>query len=74
MFGWAWPYTSVIDVVAGTYIPCLYGSIKARVNSIVIHGITSGLTSFIGGVTRLSRFTVIDMTCPSPKGRGLLLL
>ncbi|MFZ8839832.1 MAG: hypothetical protein ACO2PM_13170 [Pyrobaculum sp.] len=74
LFGWAWPYTSVIDIVAGVYIPYLYGSIKARVNSIAIHDITGGLTGFIGGVTRLIRFTVIVMTCPSPGGRGLLHL
>ena len=60
MFGWAWPCTSVIDIVVGAYIPYLYGLIKARLNSIAIHGITSGFTSFIGGVTRLIRFTVID--------------
>jgi hypothetical protein len=65
LFGWAWPCTSVIDIVAGAYYMTayLYGSIKARVNPIATFlASLVDLTGFLSGMTRQMRFTVIDKT------------
>jgi hypothetical protein len=63
LFAWAWPHTSVIDIVAGAYIriPIRLDQGQGKPNSHV-PGITSGLTGFLSGMTRLIRFAVIDKT------------
>jgi cellulose synthase/poly-beta-1,6-N-acetylglucosamine synthase-like glycosyltransferase len=64
-FAWAWPHMPITGIVAGMYYitAFMYGSAKARVDPIrTFMASLIDMAGFISGITKQTRFTVIDKT------------
>lgn len=64
-FAWAWLHMPITGIVAGAYYitAFMYGSAKARVDPIrTFVASLIDLAGFISGITKQTRFTVIDKT------------